>query len=387
MLLLSGLILVISVIFGVVYASTEVTGIISSDTTWTKANSPYSLTGPLLVNEGVTLTIETGTTVDINGYYILVNGTLFARGSIGDVIQFNNGKIRFSDSSIDWNEQTGSGGIIENAVLNNMLITMNVASPLIMGNSINGSIEGQYCSSVISSNIMNGEIDFSSAASCIISNNTITHADKAITLRASSNQAILSGNNISYCQTGISVTSHGTVIDTTISNCNTGISIGYYKNPTIERNLITDNTVGVHIYRNALLAQGTPVVRNNTITKNSLGVSIEHFQSQDYVVAAKFEYNNIYGNDYNLKSTVSNTIDATYNWWGTTDTESINQTINDVTLDFTGGTVNFVPFLTEPNTEAMPIPEFTSWIILPLLMMVTLLVIVFKKKVFRSIQD
>ena len=38
-------------------ASTPVIGIINSDTTWTKANSPYSLNGPTAVNSGATLTI------------------------------------------------------------------------------------------------------------------------------------------------------------------------------------------------------------------------------------------------------------------------------------------------------------------------------------------
>jgi len=40
---------------------------ISSDTTWTKANSPHTFTGPLLVKEGVTLTIDAGVLVDFNG--------------------------------------------------------------------------------------------------------------------------------------------------------------------------------------------------------------------------------------------------------------------------------------------------------------------------------
>lgn len=40
--------------------STEVSGKITSDTTWKKENSPYLVTGNILVNEGITLTIEEG---------------------------------------------------------------------------------------------------------------------------------------------------------------------------------------------------------------------------------------------------------------------------------------------------------------------------------------
>jgi hypothetical protein len=48
---------------------TEVNGLISSDTTWTTAKSPYTLTGPVLVNNGATLIIEPGVTVDFGNNY------------------------------------------------------------------------------------------------------------------------------------------------------------------------------------------------------------------------------------------------------------------------------------------------------------------------------
>ena len=169
----------------------------------------------------------------------------------------------------------------------------------------------------------------------------------------------------------------------TIQN-GSGITITSYSMEVANNNSISGNNFKSH---ESFYGFGGIIISNssyNTITNNSLGVSIERFQFQDYVVTAKFEFNNIYENGYNLNSTVSNTIDATYNWWGTSDVESINQTIDDVTLDFTGGTVNFVPFLTEPNTEAMPVPEFPSWIVLPLLMILTLLVVVFKKTLRHS---
>ena len=50
------------VAFSAVYA-TDVSGNISSNTTWSLANSPYIVTGHILVPSGVTLTIEAGVTV------------------------------------------------------------------------------------------------------------------------------------------------------------------------------------------------------------------------------------------------------------------------------------------------------------------------------------
>src|SRR3989304_9439853 len=80
-IMVGGLLFVGYAHFDTVQASTEVIGIINSDATWTKANSPYTLTGPIRVNLGVTLTIEPGATVNLNNNYIQVNGTLHARGS------------------------------------------------------------------------------------------------------------------------------------------------------------------------------------------------------------------------------------------------------------------------------------------------------------------
>ena len=82
--------------FGAAQAGTNVVGIITSSTNWTKADSPYTLTGPVAVNTGVTLTIEAGTLVNLNDFYIQVNGTLIAIGSDGEKISFNNGEIVFT---------------------------------------------------------------------------------------------------------------------------------------------------------------------------------------------------------------------------------------------------------------------------------------------------
>ena len=101
-----------SVSFGGAQASTDVSGIISSDATWTEANSPYAFTGPVGVTAGVTLTLEAGTIVHSYGYYLQVNGTLIVDGSSSDPVEFGGGEIRFTDSSTDWDEQTGLYSIV-----------------------------------------------------------------------------------------------------------------------------------------------------------------------------------------------------------------------------------------------------------------------------------
>jgi len=72
---------------------TYVSFVISTDTTWTVANSPYIVVGHLLVEKGVTLTIEPGVEVKFDGYYYLqIEGKLIAEGTKNDMIIFTSNK-------------------------------------------------------------------------------------------------------------------------------------------------------------------------------------------------------------------------------------------------------------------------------------------------------
>jgi hypothetical protein len=74
-------------------AQTNVSGVISTNTNWTKAGSPYNVTGNLLVNSGVKLTIEDGVNIKVNGgFYIKIEGIL-------DAVGLTTSKIIFESSS------------------------------------------------------------------------------------------------------------------------------------------------------------------------------------------------------------------------------------------------------------------------------------------------
>lgn len=212
-LVVGGLVLVSSFNHSFVQAATEFGGIISSDATWTKANSPYILTGNVLVNHGVTLTIAPGVTVNLDSYYIMINGTLNARGNNTNPITFNanpstdpssnEGQIIFTQSSIGWNDSTSTGSIIENAVV---YPTLTLESSLKINNdTISGLIDIQTTkgTSIILNNTIKGGINvgpwgtgYSNAVSATISNNNIMNGRVIITLPDTGNITV-SGNVIS----------------------------------------------------------------------------------------------------------------------------------------------------------------------------------------------
>lgn len=78
---------------------TQVGGPLTSDTTWTTANSPYIITNTIVVPENVNLTIEPGVTVAIQSSDTLmfqINGVIQAVGNATDKIVFDgNGNSNF----------------------------------------------------------------------------------------------------------------------------------------------------------------------------------------------------------------------------------------------------------------------------------------------------
>jgi len=517
-ILVSGVALVGTEHFGFVQVSAQAPGlivVIVSDTTWTKADSPHALTGPLLVSEGATLTIEAGATVNLNGYEIRVSGTLVAIGSSTDQIHISEninlseggpevnpyGRIEFTQYSNGWNEQTGSGCIFEHVFIeyvdidssvslkiNNSTIRGDITtgdSSILSNNEIainNKITNGKITigdSSVISNNELVGPIyagssnlfynngiggSINAGSSNVISNNTITSS-----VFVGSSSSILNNtingivdatgseisNNIimhkvsyyvdpftgrtSYSDPGPAIEVRG---DSVISNntitgqldyvgidiesgtfyisgniiTDAGTAINAAGGATIEGNLLIGNDQGIVLSKSNVIIRdniitggkkgivgisgGTDLIEKNLITNHSIyGIYINMpAVIQNNTIANNtarihahtsmmtINYNNILNNSENsiyLSNSVH--VNATYNWWGTTDTQAINFTIRDYKYDFDLGTVTFVPFLTEPNPEAMPIPEFPSWIILPLLLTATLVIIIYRNRLKRKV--
>jgi hypothetical protein len=374
-IIVSGLILVGTVHFDTVIASTNVSGIISSDTTWTQAESPYIFTGNILVNEGVTLTVEPGATINFGGYYLRVNGTLSARGTSKNKITFTidnpstttgASAIEFKSSGSSWNEQTNSGSIIENTIINSkwdstyITIEIEAVSPKIVNNIIDcnmssfssGSSFGKAISNLltnsatISNNTILGEVTVTGG---IFNNNTMYGRVSAIGGSVCNNTIRNPGGE------GITLSQNATVYGNTVLDSNVGISASIPASSVnsialAQENFIFNNNYGVQIQIGAmeLPALSTIAIKNNTIINNSIGIYV--YTLFNTLGTQQILYNNIHSNhNYNFKTTLHSDLNATNNWWGTADPQTINETIYDFWDDYNLGKVNFDPFLNEAN--------------------------------------
>jgi hypothetical protein len=328
-------------IYGSAQTSTFVSGIIAADTTWTQANSPYSLRGNVLVTNGITLTIEPGATVNLNSYEIWVNGTLNARGDSRNPISFHNGEIYFNKNCAEWNENTATGCIITYSTLNSSLQLYNSVkfdsdtiykgvelisslNPVVISNctfrNSGVSIANEGCANIINNTFVNGSIylniwdPVSGGNTTVISN-------------------IISGNNVlSY---DILVGGQ-TAIFARVGPSSPRIAV-------IENNSIINNSIGIQLYQRDFFPT-IPKIENNIITNNAIGINVNVASNESVT------NNNIYNNtNYNIANNGAANFNATYNWWGTTDTQAINQTIYDSKYNFKVGTVSFVPFSTALN--------------------------------------
>ena len=404
-ILIGGLVLTSAMRFGTTQASTDVNGIINSDTTWTKANSPYTITQPVTVNSGVTLTIEPGVTAIMNqNVYLQVDGAVVAIGTSAEKILFNGGEIRLMPNSTGWNEQTASDSVIENAIFNGAIITVsnsakinnntiigaidiNGGSPYILNNTIYGSryfyainicggspqieynrlvggIVGNESARfpIISNNSVEGQVTVG-GGSPVISGNLITGPRRQMYIVNNDTFQLNTNNNYSSPSIGIGLTGYNfgenklygaVVTDNVIVDCLTGICWNAGEGAIIERNLIINSSrEGLSIGSNAL-------IRNNSIINSLIGINLYNFNvindgPSDPQFPPMILNNNIENNSqYNIYSYCGSDLNATYNWWGTIDEQSIQNTIYDKAFDSALGIISFMPCLMAPNSKVYP---------------------------------
>ena len=329
------------------YAETEVSNNITEDTTWALANSPYIVTGKIHVYKK--LIIEPGVIIKFNKDANLnIERELNAIGTEDQRIIFTSNvdnpsignwdAIRFTNSAIDasfaenpsvgnWdeigftnstNENYLGGSIIKYAQIEYAVyaIVMDGSSPYIENNIIRYAKEGIH--SVLSRN-------------AVIKSNTIYNiSDCGIFAAEVSNFIKIADNEIMDSGCGYRGGPYDLIINNVIKNNRIGINGGWW----IKQNIVKNNDVGI--------AGGKNIVSHNTISQNKIGLhAIE--------TSLGIHENNIFNNtDYNIESGTFTDIDATKNYFGTTNISSIENKIYDYydNGNISLGKVNYKPFAT-----------------------------------------
>jgi hypothetical protein len=263
---------------------TSIGGIISSDTTWAVANSPYKITSTVQIPSGVTLTIEQGVTITMTGTgnMFLLLGTIYAHGTAQAPIIFDGG-----GSSTIFGTDPGHG---------------------------NGDFE--YCVFEHSGELWNRWGQFNLRYSQLI--NLTSGSDHAIGGACIKMDGSTGDCNIEYNQF-----------------INTGGIYSYW------------NNYGMNIRYNLFQGLVSPLCNaggGGTLTPNQMNVNYNSFIDITGIILS-------------LEPGFSQTIDATNNYWDTTDTSIIDQKIYDGNDDVRiGSYVTYLPILTAPDPSTPTSP-------------------------------
>jgi hypothetical protein len=329
-------------------APTDVGGELTSDETWTVSGSPYIVNTNLLVQSGVTLTIEPGVEIRFEETFLQVDGELDTRGTADSKITFRAGTvtnqwggIRFTNTSVDYNESTADGSVISHAIIrdathyNGSAIKADNASPLVENNDItNFDNYGIYmtCQQGI---IRNNVIHDGGIWALYVSGNALVDNNEVYNIGYSQNTVVTVQNGATFTNNhihdNVGLWSFSAGSNTTVENNNfhdtgrTCMKIGAVDNIIIRYNTFYGYSTTVEI-------QGTI---NGTVSQNNfLGTPSNH-------VAL--------GGDYDIN--VSN------NWWGTTDANKISTMLHDYYDDFRLGIVTFSPILSGEYTGSISGPS------------------------------
>jgi len=391
-----------------VSAQTSVSGLISTDTKWTKNNSPYIIDGKVSIAS--VLTIEAGVTVKLNqtsetSLNVLSGGALVIAGSYEDSVHFipNTKGIRYSrvisfpEESEVINNSSIKYATFRDINSSDCLIflkkaknSFSIENSVFERDSTYGSIGNGGGSNGVISLSMNSSSYNLEIKDCKFLNNYSTDRGAAVSIYASSPtfRNCLFLNNYSTENGGAvhfyNGTSDGVFLNCTFTSnesAKNGGAIGHYysgylqvRNSTFIGNKAADGAaiyndwngsyaygyikiVGSYFYDNVSTASGGAIIRENPYPWNSLDN-----QGEDPSITRNAFYSN--NTDYIFKLQDNNkssfeTHELINNYWGFKDSTQIAQNIYDFYEDSNYETdkADFIPFLFAPNDTLVGSPS------------------------------
>ncbi|MBU3942678.1 right-handed parallel beta-helix repeat-containing protein [Patescibacteria group bacterium] len=307
-------------------SGTKAEGIISEDTIWTVQGSPYIIIDDILIEKDVTLTIKPGVTVNFKrgkgksnfgGFEILNRGNIIAKGNLDNKIIF---------TSLDKLRSWGTIEIVSGGTIYFDNVEIEYAS--------NGITAANASSvTIINSRFSNCGTGIFTAGPAIISNNIIEN----------------NHSGIIYCGIDYSARDDGSFSYFGIKK--TEITYNTIRN-NIGQGLVNSYHAGV-VFQDLISSNFSLTLSYNDIYNNGSGIKSVN---SSHLESLLIKNNNIYNHsDYNIWiGSQGSEIDASNNWWGTTNASVIDSKIYDYYDDYILSLpkVNYQPIATSEIIDA-----------------------------------
>ena len=262
-------------------AQEYVGGTLLGNTVFSPALNPYIVIEPLIVPEGVTLTIEPGTNLFfmIQTSIRVEGGTLIAMGEAASPIHFDaqtdkkwDGiNFRVSRTETDANGNYLSGSILEYVSINFTTTGLVLTDTALL-----------YSEQMSITNANYG-VTLQSGSTLLINNSTLDHCSYGMYIKNSGSN-IVNSCMISNCDIGIFFPSNNTSRYNQITNNNISynsnialfmsIGQGDIQYNRIRGNTVTYNNIGLHIGNGGPDDNGYNVISDNIVRYNDIGIKL-----------------------------------------------------------------------------------------------------------------
>ena len=378
------------------FSQTNVGGTIVSDTEWTLAGSPYTLTSTVGITADVTLTIHPG--VQINGSFdLVVKGNVLLNGTAAQPVDWNNARLIFKSADL-------SLSTINNVHFKNgsrlQLADEAEHSQDIVKNS--NTLTVKHCSFFSGTYAHTKGYETTAKLrleDCTFNNATVYGSYPRSEMIELENAQITSSTlvsdsynygihirNSSVTQTSFSLGCCGSnfdISDTDIQN-SSFTHFNNYNSIKLNRVTLTNTYLNTpyaivtisdckfyasSIPETTLIHMGSGSITNSTLEGNAgltlvnvapyypANVTIENVNFKNYNVGLtvnafntiRIKSNNfINGTSFNIRNITNKNIDATNNYWGTADEQIIKNKIWDLYDDINYGIVDYNGFTSTP---------------------------------------
>lgn len=356
--------------FSTSFSQTTVQGGIYNNTTWTLANSPYIMTGSVVVFPGKKLTIEPGVEVRVsadntfntgNMLYLEVRGTLVAEGTQNYPIKFTS--TQANPSSYNWlgikilGSQGGSFSMDHFELTNSFYGLHNDVAEVGVTHTFNDCIfkDNNYGVQLNANNVYNY---------CTFNRNGIGQGAQYVYGSITANNTVFTNNNCAftwvYSAVSINNCNFSGNLNTingvagTITNCvfdNNGNGLYGCSSLTIDNCTFTNNDIAVNelsygLVKNSyfsgnelalLITQNTSVI-DNVIDQNVIGIRVNGTNPN-----STFINNNsiCYNTQYNIENGTNQNFSVALNCFCSGDSTVVEDLILDGYDNITRGLVNY----------------------------------------------